>query len=87
MSSLHKIENTASVCYSDCVSNPLQLMFLPPYSPQLNVIDGLWGWLKKSVIYNVFYHKVNDIRKAVQDFIANINKTPMKTVDRLCIQL
>lgn len=65
----------------------LQLMFLPPYSPQLNLIEGLWGWLKRSVIYNVFYHTVEDIRKAVQDFISNINKTPMKTVDRLCLQL
>jgi transposase len=65
----------------------LQLMFLPPYSPNLNVIEGLWGWLKKSVIYNVFYHSLEEIRTAVQDFITKINKTPMKTVDRLCIQL
>jgi transposase len=65
----------------------LQLMYLPPYSPQLNLIEGLWGWLKKSVIYNVFYHTVNEIRIAVQCFIAEINKSPMKIVDRLCIHL
>jgi transposase len=65
----------------------LQLMFLPPYSPQLNLVEGLWGWLKKSVIYNVFYSNVNEIRKAVQNFIAEISKTPQKIIDRLCVQL
>lgn len=28
----------------------LELMFLPPYSPDLNLIKGLWGWLKSSVV-------------------------------------
>ncbi|SHE13809.1 Transposase and inactivated derivatives [Chlamydia abortus] len=65
----------------------LTFMFLPPYSPKLNVIEGLWAWLKKSVIYNVFYKSVEEIRKAVQDFISEINKSPQKVIDRLCIQL
>ena len=68
-------------------TNTLQLLFLPPYSPQLNLIEELWGWLKKSVIYNVFYSSVSEIRAAVQTFIAEINKTPLRTVDRLCIQM
>lgn len=33
----------------------LELMFLPPYSPELNLIEGLWGWLKSLVINNVFF--------------------------------
>lgn len=65
----------------------LQLLYLPPYSPQLNLIEELWGWLKRSVIYNVFYKSVEEIRDAVQAFITEINKTPAKTVDRLCIQM
>jgi transposase len=64
-----------------------QFPFLPPYSPQLNLIEELWGWLKKSVIYNVFYHHVQEIRAAVQGFFKEINKTPLRTVDRLCIQM
>ena len=27
-------------------SNRLELEFLPPYSPNLNLIQGLWKWLK-----------------------------------------
>jgi transposase len=65
----------------------LQLLFLPPYSPQLNIIEGLWAWLKKSVIYNVFYSSVNEIRIAVQAFIKEINQQPFRIIDRLCIQM
>ena len=36
----------------------LELVFLPPYSPNLNLIEEFWGWLKQSCIYNVFYSSV-----------------------------
>lgn len=65
----------------------LQLLFLPPYSPELNLIEGLWGWLKKSVIYNVFYKTVDEIREAVQSFISEISKNPEAIVRRLCTKL
>lgn len=65
----------------------LELMFLPPYSPNLNLIEGLWGWLKNDVINNVFFNSVQEIRTQVQQFIERINLTPLKTVDRLCLKL
>lgn len=34
--------------------NRLELVFLPPYSPELNLVEGLWKWLKADVINNVF---------------------------------
>ncbi len=43
--------------------NRLQLEFLPPYSPQLNLIEGLWRWLKSSVINNVFFSSVKEMRQ------------------------
>ena len=33
----------------------LTLLFLPPYSPNLNAVERVWGWLKKSVIANRFH--------------------------------
>ncbi|MDT2240976.1 transposase [Paenibacillus larvae] len=30
-----------------------------PYSPQLNIVEGLWKWLKSSVINNVFCSAVS----------------------------
>lgn len=65
----------------------LKFIYLPPYSPQLNVVEGLWKWLKSDVMNNVFYHKVEDIRKNVHAFTENIMHDPMKIVDRLCVQM
>jgi len=63
------------------------LMYLPPYSPNLNLIEELWGWLKAAVINNVFFNTLGKIRKSVQGFIKNINETPQITIDRLCVQM
>ncbi len=65
----------------------LTLMFLPPYSPQLNLIEGVWGWLKRSVIYNVFFRSVKEIIAAVTNFLKHINDNMMETVDRFCVRL
>jgi transposase len=64
----------------------LAFMYLPPYSPTLNMIEELWGWLKSTVINNVFFDSVQKIRKAVQGFICHINQTPEITMNRLCLQ-
>ncbi|WP_084804481.1 transposase [Halonatronum saccharophilum] len=37
-------------------TNRLKLVFLPPYSPNLNLIEPLWKWLKEKVVYNFFIH-------------------------------
>ncbi|MGQ0421481.1 transposase, partial [Bacillus sp. HC-Mk] len=29
----------------------LELVFLPPYSPEFNLIEGLWKWLKSDIIH------------------------------------
>jgi len=63
------------------------LMYLPPYSPNLNLIEELWGWLKAAVINNVFFNTLGKIRKSVQGFIKDINETPQITIDRLCVQM
>lgn len=65
----------------------LSLVFLPPYSPNLNLIEGLWGWLKDSVINNVFFRNVSEIKCAVRGFIAWVNTVPSQVIDRLCLKM
>ncbi|WP_255407526.1 MULTISPECIES: IS630 family transposase [unclassified Cohnella] len=65
----------------------LKLVFLPPYSPELNLVEGLWKWLKADVINNVFYHTTAEIRTNVQAFMDRIMKEPLKIIDRLCIRM
>lgn len=69
-------------------ANPrLKLMFLPPYSPKMNIIEGLWGWLKDTCINNVFFDKFYKIRIAIRKFVSYVNSIPDTVVDRLCVQL
>ncbi len=65
----------------------LTLVYLPEYSPKLNLIEGLWGWLKESVINNVFFDSPLKIHRAVKSFINWVNKNPQETIDRLCVRL
>ena len=69
-------------------NNPrLTLMFLPPYSPKMNIIEGLWGWLKDTCINNVFFSKFYQIKAAVRKFIAWVNSIPETVINRLCVRI
>jgi transposase len=65
----------------------LNLVFLPPYSPNLNLIEGLWRWMKSEIINNIFYDSVKEIQKEVRSFIDSNIKVPDIVIDRLCVQL
>lgn len=36
----------------------LTLLFLPPYSPQLNVIERLWRWIKERFVSNSVFETI-----------------------------
>ncbi len=65
----------------------LELLFLPRYSPELNLIEGLWKWLKADVINNVFYHTTSEILTNFQALMDRIMKEPLWIIDRLCIRM
>lgn len=73
--------------FLDEVKGRLKLMFLPPYSSDFNLIEGLWGWLKSSVINNVFFPSLPQVKVTIQKFIENINKVSTQTTDRLCVKM
>ena len=67
--------------------NRLQLVFLPPYSPQLNLSEALWKWLKDSVINNIFFPSTPKIKLAVRNFVRHQNLNKSAIIDRLSVQL
>lgn len=63
----------------------LELVFLPPYSPELNPIEGLWKWLTSTIINNVYYYSISKTSVAVKNFVKYINEFPQTVIDRLCL--
>lgn len=52
----------------------IKLIFLPPYSPNLNLIERLWKFLKKKIRKNVYYNTFKKFKKAISDFFKNIEQ-------------
>jgi len=52
----------------------VKLVFLPPYSPELNLIERLWRVFKKKVLYNKYYEKYSDFKAACIGFFENQNQ-------------
>ena len=46
--------------------------FLPPYSPNLNLIEHLWKRLQKKAINTGFYRAKEEFRRAVRNFFERI---------------
>jgi len=51
----------------------IKLIFLPSYSPNLNLIERLWKFFKKKVLYNRYHENIEAFRKACINFFRNIN--------------
>jgi transposase len=62
---------------------PFTFVFLPPYSPNLNVVKRIWGWLKESVIANRFHPNRKELRESVVSFLEYLSEFPEKVLQRI----
>lgn len=49
----------------------IKLLYLPPYSPNLNLIERLWKFFKKKLIKNHYYKEFKDLWNTTIDFFQN----------------
>ena len=52
------------------------VIWLPRYSPELNLIEGLWGYLKRSALNNYFYGNVESLEKAIHQALGELQQHP-----------
>ena len=50
----------------------IELLYLPPYSPNLNLIERLWRFVKKQVLYSTHYDKYDAFRDSIDGCIAEL---------------
>jgi transposase len=51
----------------------ITLLFLPPYSPNLNLIERLWKFTKKTVLSGKYYEKFDKFQVAITDCLSQAN--------------
>lgn len=52
----------------------IELVYLPPYSPNLNPIERFWKFFKKKVLYNRYYEKFTEFQTACEKFMRGVRK-------------
>ena len=53
---------------------PITQVFLPPYSPNLNLIERLWKFLRQKIINATFYRTKGQFRQAVLGFFNRLDE-------------
>ena len=48
-------------------------IYLPPYSPELNPIEEVFGWLKRKLRYKMI-KEGNELEKEIEKLVTEINK-------------
>ena len=54
-------------------ADQVSVFWLPPYSPSLNLIERLWGHLKRTVLANVLFKTLDDLVAAFHRGVGRIN--------------
>jgi len=51
----------------------ITVFWLPPYCPSLNLIERLWGHLKRTILANVLFKTIDDLVAAFRIGVARLN--------------
>jgi transposase len=66
----HSKEVKAWLACDDC---RVELVYLPAYAPNLNLIERFWWLFKKTAIYNEYFPTFAEFRAAVEGFFARLD--------------
>ena len=61
----------------------IELLYLPSYSPNLNLIERLWRFVRVESLNSTYYEKFDDFRTAIDgclDGLSTVHKGEMETL-------
>ena len=61
----------------------IELLYLPSYSPNLNLIERLWKFVKKQVLYSKYYADFESFSGAITDCLARTHTEHKPALDSL----
>jgi transposase len=60
------------------IPSNIQILYLPPRSPELNPIEKLWQYMKSHTIKNKIYESLADLEQAICDFVKSLSPTKLR---------
>jgi putative transposase len=64
----------------------LELFFLPPYSPELNLVERVWKNLRYRVTHNTFFENLEALENAVVEYLKEHAKPNERLTSLCCIK-
>jgi len=61
----------------------IELLFLPPYSPNLNLIERLWKFVKKEALYSTYYQDFAAFKTAIMQVLNETSGKHKQALDSL----
>ena len=61
----------------------IQLLYLPSYSPNLNLIERLWKFIKREALYGRYHADFTAFRAAITDTLGKLSTTHAKKLATL----
>jgi transposase len=61
----------------------MELLYLPPYSPNLNLIERLWKFVKKKCLYSKYYEKFPAFKAAITNCLEKVETDHKKELESL----
>ena len=72
-----------AVVFATAASLQIELCFLPAYSPNLNLIERLWKFVKKQSLYSKYYADFAAFKTAITDCLSQTHTTHKEALDSL----
>jgi transposase len=61
----------------------IDILFLPPYSPNLNLIERLWKFTKKKCLYNRYHETFCHFKQAIDECLEKVKSAFSEQVKTL----
>ena len=61
----------------------IELLYLPPYSPNLNIIERLWKFVKKECLYSKYYSDFDKFKTSISECLNETHLKHKKKLDSL----
>lgn len=61
----------------------IELLFLPPYSPNLNLIERFWKFVKKEVLDEKYYDQFDKFQAAITNCLSQTETRHNQALDSL----